>query len=230
MRGCVLVITTVLVTLAGSIEAQTSREANEYNQLLQTYLTVRAGLPATQRANIDGLFSGLLASYGLSSGFSTGSIRARQQVGSLSANRYLPGSTSSPSSRYMYSSPANPYGEYGSAYSTNGARNSYTTGGLDVVGFDGTYLGKLNANRYDPNSIANPYGRYGSPYSSESVNNPYGRFGSPYSPYSAQNPYATQPPSLYQPLGTSGSPGYGLSLPPLPSLPSLPSIWPGGNE
>ena len=27
---------------------------------------------------------------------------------------------------------------------------------------DGTYLGKLNANRYDPESVSNPYGTYGS--------------------------------------------------------------------
>ena len=63
-----------------------------------------------------------------------------------------------------------------------------------IYGQDGTYLGRLNANRYDPESVANPYGRYGSPYSSTSINNPYSPYGSPYSNLSARNPYATQPP------------------------------------
>lgn len=125
--------------------------------------------------------------------------RERARVGSLSSNRYLPGSTSAPGAQYQPSSPSNRYGTYGSRYSPDGARNPYTTGGLDIVGSDGTYLGKLNSNRYDPNSVSNSYGRYGSRYSPESINNPYGRYGSRYSPSSARNPYATQPPGLYEP-------------------------------
>ena len=55
---------------------------------------------------------------------------------------------------------------------------------------DGTYLGKLNANRYDPESVSNPYGTYGSKYSPNSINNPYGTYGSKYSPSGVRNPYA----------------------------------------
>lgn len=65
-----------------------------------------------------------------------------------------------------------------------------------IVAQDGTYLGKLSANRYDPDSVSNPYGRYGSRYSPTSINNPYSPYGSPYSPRSANNPYATQAPAL----------------------------------
>lgn len=138
-----------------------------------------------------------------------------RQIGSLSANPYAPMSTSSPSAQYDPNSPANPYSTYGSRYSTQGARNPYTTEGADIVGADGQYLGKLNSNSYDPNSVANPYGQYGSRYSPTSVNNPYGQYGSAYSPYSANNPYATQPPGVYAPT---------LSLPALPALPSLPEL------
>lgn len=140
------------------------------------------------------------------------------KVGVLSTNPYLPGSTSSVGSRYAPNSPANPYGQYGSPYSVNGASNPYTTGGLDIIGSDGAYLGKLNSNRYDPNSVANPYGRYGSPYSSESINNPYGRFGSPFSSTSPANPYAASPPGLYAPSSyQSSSASVRTTLPPLPS-------------
>lgn len=133
-------------------------------------------------------------------------LRADQPVGRLSTNPYLPRSTSAPSARFDPSSPANPYGRYGSAYSTDGARNPYTTGGLKVYGSDGTYLGRLNSNRYDPESVSNPYGRYGSRYSPTSINNPYGRYGSAYSSGSAANPYASTPPVLVKPRTTVGLP------------------------
>lgn len=81
-----------------------------------------------------------------------------------------------------------------SAYSSVGALNPYTTGGGQIYAQDGTYLGRLNANRYDPESVANPYGAYGSPYSSTSINNPYSTYGSPYSSESAANPYTSTPP------------------------------------
>lgn len=132
-------------------------------------------------------------------------VTACDAVGYLSKNPYLPGSTSSPFSRYDPDSPSNPYGRYGSRYSPDGARNPYATGGLSIYGADGTYLGKLNANRYDPESVSNPYGRYGSRYSSTSVNNPYSRFGSKYSPYSAENPYASTPPKLKRPCANKDS-------------------------
>lgn len=66
----------------------------------------------------------------------------------------------------------------------------------NVVGRDGTYLGKLSANPYDPDSVSNPYGRYGSQFSPTSINNPYSEYGSPFSPKSANNPFATQAPAV----------------------------------
>lgn len=81
-------------------------------------------------------------------------------------------------------------------YSTDGAQNKYTTGGGRVYAADGTYLGKLNANKYDPESVANPYGQYGSKYSSTSINNPYSQYGSKYSAQSATNPYTVTPPRV----------------------------------
>jgi hypothetical protein len=81
-----------------------------------------------------------------------------------------------------------------SPYSSYGAQNSYTMGGGPIYAKDGTYLGRLNANRYDSESVANPYGKYGSQYSSSSINNPYSTYGSPYSAQSATNPYTSTPP------------------------------------
>lgn len=162
------------------------------------YLAFSVPPVAAQTAPQPAAFNELLQQY-LSTGLSTQPLQDRKRVGSLSANPYLPGSTSSLGSRYSPDSPKNPYGQYGSPYSPDGAANPYALGGLEVYGKNGTYLGRLNGNRYDPESISNPYGRYGSRYSPESVNNPYGQYGSPYSPYSAKNPYATQPPSLYTP-------------------------------
>lgn len=92
--------------------------------------------------------------------------------------------------------PISPYDPRVNAYSTQGAKNRYTTQGGKIIGSDGTYLGKLNANRYDPESVANPYGKYGSRYSSTSINNPYSQYGSPYSPKSAKNPYTSTPPRV----------------------------------
>jgi hypothetical protein len=120
-------------------------------------------------------------------------------IGVQSTNLYLQRGTSNPVSAYDYRSPANPYGPYGSRYSPTGARNPYAVDGARLYSLDGTYLGRLNANRYDPESVSNPYGRYGSPYSSTSVNNPYGQYGSPYSNKSARNPFATDPPRIYEP-------------------------------
>lgn len=90
--------------------------------------------------------------------------------------------------------PVSPYDARVSPYSPVGARNPYATDGGRIVGADGTYLGRLNANRYDPESVANPYGAYGSKYSPTSINNPYSEYGSRYSNTSARNPYASAPP------------------------------------
>lgn len=152
-------------------------------------------------------------------------------VGTLSRNPYLPGSTTSPTARYDADSPANPHGRYGSPYSTEGARNPYTTGGLRIYGADGTYLGRLNANRHDPESVSNPYGRYGSPYSATSIHNPYSRYGSPYSSSSATNPFATSPPRLYAPSSSAiRSPRFTPIQPVEPVPPIRPGgvVWPGG--
>jgi hypothetical protein len=90
--------------------------------------------------------------------------------------------------------PVSPYDARVSPYSPVGARNPYATDGGRIYGADGTYLGRLNANRYDPESVSNPYGAYGSTYSPTSINNPYGAYGSAYSNTSARNPYASAPP------------------------------------
>jgi GR25 family glycosyltransferase involved in LPS biosynthesis len=75
----------------------------------------------------------------------------------------------------------NPYSATGSPYSNTSVNNPYATNAPKLYGSDGTYLGKMSANKYDPDSTSNPYGKYGSPYSSTSVNNPYSTYGSPYS-------------------------------------------------
>jgi hypothetical protein len=92
--------------------------------------------------------------------------------------------------------PISKYDSRVNKYSTDGATNPYTTGGGKIYGADGTYLGKLNANKYDQESVANPYGQYGSKYSSTSINNPYSEYGSKYSSKSATNPYAITPPRV----------------------------------
>jgi hypothetical protein len=108
--------------------------------------------------------------------------RARQQQTTvITTNPYL-------------GTPISPYDPRVNQYSPQGANNPYATQGGKIYGQDGTYLGKLNANKYDPESVANPYGKYGSPYSSTSINNPYSQYGSPYSAKSAKNPYTTTPP------------------------------------
>jgi len=113
-----------------------------------------------------------------------GTTQAQSDPLLLTTNRYL-------------GTPVSPYDARVSPYSSYGALNRYTTGGGRIYGQDGTYLGRLNANRYDPESVANPYGRYGSAYSATSINNPYGAYGSAYSSQSARNPYTSTPPIVY---------------------------------
>ena len=121
-------------------------------------------------------------------------------LGRLSANPYLPDSTSNRYGQYGHrfgNTLRNPYGRYGSRYSPTSPANPYAVNPPRLFGHDGTYLGKLGDNRYDPESTANPYGRYGSPYSPDSINNPYGVYGSPYSPLSPNNPYTVTPPLIF---------------------------------
>ena len=126
---------------------------------------------------------------------------AQEYLGRLGGSPYSADSTANPYGRYgsPYSAQSvnNELGRYGSPYSSEGARNPYTTGGPRIVAEDGTYLGRLNANRFDSESVANPFGTYGSPTSSKSINNPTGRYGSPYSRQSPNNPYTTQSPRLF---------------------------------
>lgn len=130
----------------------------------------------------------------------------KQYLGRLSANRYAADSTSNPygqyGSKYSSKSVNNPYSQYGSPYGSHSATNPYTSSAPNIYGSDGTYLGKLSANRYDPESTSNPYGKYGSKFSSTSINNPYGQYGSKYSSKSARNPYA---PASSAPIIVSGT-------------------------
>ena len=108
-----------------------------------------------------------------------------QYLGRLSTNPYDPTSVSNPYSQYgsPYSPTSinNPYSVYGSPYSAYSANNPYTTSAPRLYAPDGTYLGRLSANRYDPESTSNPYSVYGSRYSPTSINNRYGSYGNPYS-------------------------------------------------
>lgn len=123
-----------------------------------------------------------------------------QYLGSLSTNRYAADSVSNRygqyGSPYSPTSVNNPYGTYGSPYSPHGATNPYAISTPPIYASDGTYLGRLSANRYDPESVSNPYGRYGSPYSPTSINNRYGQYGSQYNPKSARNPSAVSAPII----------------------------------
>src|SRR5215204_1474356 len=119
--------------VATSVSAQSPTEVQEYNSLVRQYQAVRSNLTSAEQLKYDRLLREARPSPSAS----------RERVGQLSTNPYLPGSTSGVGSAYSPTSPANRYGAYGSPYSTDGARNKYTTGGLDVVGADGQYLGKL---------------------------------------------------------------------------------------
>jgi hypothetical protein len=113
--------------------------------------------------------------------------------GNLSANPYVPNSTSNPygaGSPYNPNSINNPFGPYGSPYSPKSANNPYATDAPRLYDDQGHYHGKLSANPYDPDSTSNQYGRYGSPYSPDSINNPYGA-GSPYRNDSPNNRYGS---------------------------------------
>lgn len=115
-------------------------------------------------------------------------------LGNVNKNPYDPNSISNPYGRYgsVYSSESinNPYGRYGSRYSSEGVTNPYSsTESPKIYGSGGTYLGRMNKNKYDSESTSNPYGKYGSPYSPTSINNPYSQYGSPFNPKSATSPY-----------------------------------------
>ena len=225
MRRILMVVAICGLILPSPAPAQSTSDTKSFKALLTQYVELRSSLSAQSRREFDQKIATLGALYGLSVNFDSEATSSRRSVGRLSANPYIPGSTSSSLSAYDALSPVNPYGVFGSPYSPQGSRNPYAVDGLNIYGEDGTYLGRLNSNRYDPNSVANPYGEYGSTFSPTSINNPYSIYGSLYSPYSAQNPYAVSPPTLYapsgvlQPLAPSRT-----ALPALPSLPTLPRL------
>lgn len=117
-------------------------------------------------------------------------------LGNINKNQYDPNSISNPYGHYgsPYSSESinNPYGTYGNPYSSQSVNNPYgSSESPQIYDREGNYLGRVNKNIYDSESISNPYGVYGSPYSSQSINNPYGKYGNPYSTNSATNPFGT---------------------------------------
>lgn len=122
-------------------------------------------------------------------------------LGRLSVNRWHPESTANPFGRYGNSfsplSLASPYSRYGSRWSPYSWRSPYAYRAPRLYAADGTYLGKLSANRFDPESVFNPYSRYGNPHSPVSIWNRYGRYGSKHSPYSWRNPYGSYAPLIY---------------------------------
>jgi len=75
---------------------------------------------------------------------------------------------------YSSDSVKNPYGEYGSKYSNKSVNNPYATDTPELYDQNGSYRGKLSANRFDPESVSNPYGQYGSRFSPDSINNSFG--------------------------------------------------------
>jgi hypothetical protein len=121
-------------------------------------------------------------------------------LGRLSANPCGATTTANPygqyGSAYSATSINNSFSQWGSAYSPTGVANPYATAAPKIIAADGTYLGKLSANPYDPQSVSNPYGKYGSQYSPTSINNPYSQYGSAYSTMSPNNPFATKAPVL----------------------------------
>ncbi|MGI6295071.1 MAG: hypothetical protein ACOX3G_03205 [Armatimonadota bacterium] len=120
-------------------------------------------------------------------------------LGRFSENKYDSDSISNKYGRYgnpYGNTVTNPYSPYGNRFSSTSISNRYTTDAPKIYAEDGTYLGKLSANKYDPESISNPYGPYGSKYGNNLMN-PYSTYGSKYSSQSWRNPYATNAPKIY---------------------------------
>jgi hypothetical protein len=121
-------------------------------------------------------------------------------LGNLSSNRYDAESVSNPYGTHgSANSPTsinNTYGQYGNRYSPLSVNNPHAVNAPRLYASDGTYLGRLSANRYDPESVSNPYGRYGNSYSPTSINNQFSLYGSRYTALSPRNPYTTQNPRI----------------------------------
>ena len=123
-----------------------------------------------------------------------------QYLGKLSSNRYDAQSVSNPYG--AYGSPHSPtsvnnqFGTYGSPFSPLSVNNPYAVSAPRLYASDGTYLGRLSANRFDPESVSNPFGAYGNPFSPTSINNQFSPYGSRFSPMSPRNPYSTLAPRI----------------------------------
>jgi hypothetical protein len=85
-----------------------------------------------------------------------------EYLGNTSANKYDPDSINNPYGRYgsRFSSESvnNPYGQYGSRFSSESANNPYATDAPHLYGSNGREdRGHLSANQYDPDSVENRY-------------------------------------------------------------------------
>jgi len=116
---------------------------------------------------------------------------AHDYLGQYGVNSYLPSSTSNQygaGSQYEPISISNPYGKYGSDYSSESANNQFATDAPELYDSEGNYRGKLSENRYDPDSVSNTFGRFGSQFSPESINNEFGA-GNKFNPDSPNNQF-----------------------------------------
>lgn len=116
-----------------------------------------------------------------------------EDLGNLSANRFLYESTGNPfgaGSPFAPNGINNRFSPYGSPFSNKSTTNPFATDAPRLYDQQGHYRGKLSANPFDPDSTANRFVRYGSPFSQDSINNPYGA-GSRFKPDSPNNPYGS---------------------------------------
>jgi hypothetical protein len=111
-------------------------------------------------------------------------------IGELNDNPYAINSISNPYGRYgsEYSSISvnNPYGKYGSEYSVYSPNSEFSVfGSPNIYAYGGAYLGKLSKNQFAEESTGNDYGYFGNEYNPNSINNPSGLYGSDYSLFSS---------------------------------------------
>lgn len=113
-------------------------------------------------------------------------------LGQFSLNKNRVDSVSNPygkfGSEYSTYSINNQSGEYGSVLSNKSATNPNATNPPKLYDRNGNFRGNLSTSPSDLDSISNPDGRYGSKLSPESINNPLGA-GNPYRLDSPYNPY-----------------------------------------
>ncbi len=104
-------------------------------------------------------------------------LNADVYLGNLNTNKFDPNSVNNPfgnyGSKYSSLSINNEFGKYGSQFSMYSANNPYAIHAPKLYDQDGIYLGKLSANKFDPESIFNTFGIYGSKFSPNSIWNVY---------------------------------------------------------